>query len=180
MNRLTVKTPDKKEYDIVLDRGFEPLGVELDRLSFAGRRSLIVSDTNVAPLYLEKLRTVLNGQNIVTDCIVLPAGEESKNQDNAMMILTKLIELNFKRSDIVIALGGGVIGDISGYVASVYHRGLNFLQIPTTLLSMVDSSVGGKNGVDYGRIKNVLGTFYTPSLVYMNLDALSTLDERKF
>ncbi len=73
MNRLTVKTPDKKEYDIVLDRGFEALGVELDRLSFAGRRSLIVSDTNVAPLYLEKLRTVLNGQNIVTDCIVLPA-----------------------------------------------------------------------------------------------------------
>lgn len=180
MNRLTVKTPDKKEYDIVLDRGFEALSVELDRLSFAGRRSLIVSDTNVAPLYLEKLRTVLNGQNIVTDCIVLPAGEESKSQDNAMMILAKLIELNFKRSDIVIALGGGVIGDISGYVASVYHRGLNFLQIPTTLLSMVDSSVGGKNGVDYGRIKNVLGTFYNPSLVYMNLDALSTLDERQF
>ena len=98
MNRLTVKTPDKKEYDIVLD----------------GRRSLIVSDTNVAPLYLEKLETVLNGKNIVTDCIVLPAGEESKSQDNAMMILTKLIEHNFKSSDIVIALGGGVIGDNSG------------------------------------------------------------------
>ena len=80
----------------------------------------------------------------------------------------------------MIALGGGVIGDISGYVSSVYHRGLIFIQIPTTLLSMVDSSVGGKNGVDYNGIKNVLGTFYNPTLVYMNLEVLQTLDERQF
>jgi len=180
LERLTVKTPDKKEYDIVLNKGFEGLIEELKTLGVADRRALIITDTNVMPLYLNDLKETLNELNIKSDEIVLKAGEESKNQSNAMSILEKLIELNFKRTDLVIALGGGVIGDISGYAASIYHRGLIFIQIPTTLLSMVDSSVGGKNGVDYGSVKNVLGTFYNPSLVYMNLNALTTLDERQF
>lgn len=180
MERLTVKTPDKKEYDIVLDKGFEGLVAELTRLNLNGRSALIITDTNVGPIYLDELKNTLNELKIKSEAFVLKAGEESKNQNNAMAILEKLIELNFKRTDLVIALGGGVIGDISGYAASVYHRGLIFIQIPTTLLSMVDSSVGGKNGVDYGTVKNVLGTFYNPSLVYMNLKALTTLDERQF
>lgn len=180
MNRLPVKTPDKRDYDIVLDQGFENLGLEIDRLELAGRKALIVTDTNVGPLYLEELTAVLTSKNITCESFTLKAGEESKTQDNAMAIQSVLIENNYKRTDIVVALGGGVVGDISGYVASVYHRGLIFIQIPTTLLSMVDSSVGGKNGVDYNGIKNVLGTFYNPSLVYMNLKALLTLEERQF
>ena len=180
MNRLPVKTPDKRDYDIVLDQGFENLGLEIDRLELAGRKVLIVTDTNVGPLYLEELTAVLTSKNITCESFTLKAGEESKTQDNAMAIQSVLIENNYKRTDIVVALGGGVVGDISGYVASVYHRGLIFIQIPTTLLSMVDSSVGGKNGVDYNGIKNVLGTFYNPSLVYMNLKALLTLEERQF
>ena len=180
MERLVVKTPDKRDYEIVINKGFDPLKEELARLELGGRSALIITDTNVAPLYIDGLKEVLSSSNITCNEFVLKAGEESKNQNNAMMILEKLIELNFKRTDIVIALGGGVVGDISGYAASVYHRGLVFIQIPTTLLSMVDSSVGGKNGVDYGSIKNVLGTFYNPSLVYMNISALTTLDERQF
>lgn len=180
MNRLEVKTIDKRNYEIVLNSNFDGLSDELKRLSLEGRRAFIVSDTNVAPLYMDEVKAILNGLNIKTDSYVLPAGEESKTQDNAMILQNVLIENNYKRTDIVIALGGGVIGDISGYVASVYHRGLVFIQIPTTLLSMVDSSVGGKNGVDYNGIKNVLGTFYNPSLVYMNMSTLKSLDERQF
>ncbi len=180
MNRLQVKTPDKRDYEIVLDKGFNGLTAEIERLELKGRKALVVSDTIVAPLYLDKLTEVLNASDIKVENIILPAGEESKNQDNAMKIQNLLIDGNYKRTDIMIALGGGVIGDISGYVSSVYHRGLIFIQIPTTLLSMVDSSVGGKNGVDYNGIKNVLGTFYNPALVYMNLEVLQTLDERQF
>lgn len=180
VNRLQVKTPDKRDYEIVLDKGFNGLTAEIERLELKGRKALVVSDTIVAPLYLDKLTEVLNASDIKVENIILPAGEESKNQDNAMKIQNLLIDGNYKRTDIMIALGGGVIGDISGYVSSVYHRGLIFIQIPTTLLSMVDSSVGGKNGVDYNGIKNVLGTFYNPALVYMNLEVLQTLDERQF
>jgi len=180
VNRLTVKTPDKRNYDIVLDKDFGSLSAELDRLMLNGRKALVVTDTNVGPLYLDALMSILKCNDITADSIIIKAGEESKTQDNAMLIQSRLIEDNYKRTDIVIALGGGVIGDISGYVSSVYHRGLVFIQIPTTLLSMVDSSVGGKNGVDYNGIKNVLGTFYNPALVYMNLSVLLTLEERQF
>lgn len=180
MNRLEVKTPDKRNYEIVLNGNFDTLAEELKNLNLTGRRALIVTDTNVAPLYLDEVKAILSEVSIACDSHILPAGEESKNQDNAMTLQNILIEANYKRSDIVIALGGGVIGDISGYVASVYHRGLIFIQIPTTLLSMVDSSVGGKNGVDYNGIKNVLGTFYNPSLVYMNISTLNSLDGRQF
>lgn len=180
MNRLQVKTPDKKDYEIVLNIGFESLKSEIERLELTGRRALIVSDTNVAPLYYDKLNSVLELCNIKTDKFIFKAGEESKNQTNAMEILNTLINNNYKRTDIVIALGGGVVGDISGYASSIYHRGLVFIQIPTTMLSMVDSSVGGKNGVDFDGIKNVLGTFYNPALVYMNLETLTTLDDRQF
>lgn len=180
MNRLEVKTIDKRNYEIVLNSSFDGLSDEFTRLGLEGRRALIVSDTNVAPLYLDEITGILKELKITVDSHILPAGEESKNQDNAMVLQNILINNNYKRTDIVVALGGGVIGDISGYVASVYHRGVVFVQIPTTLLSMVDSSVGGKNGVDYNGIKNVLGTFYNPSLVYMNMNTLKSLDERQF
>ncbi len=180
MNRISVKTPDKRDYEIVLNRGFEGILEELSNLSLKDRRALIVTDKNVAPLYLNELSSALKNGDITSESYILEPGEESKTQESAMAIMEKLIEGNYKRTDMVIALGGGVVGDISGYVSAVYHRGLVFIQIPTTLLSMVDSSVGGKNGVDYKGIKNVMGTFYNPTLVYMNLDVLQTLEERQF
>lgn len=180
MERLNIKTPDKRDYDIVFDRGFKDLRSELLKLSLNGRKALIVTDENVAKLYLKELIGVLNSAEIITDTHTIKPGEENKTQATVMGIVKVLIEKNYKRTDMVIALGGGVIGDISGYVSGIYHRGIIFIQIPTTLLSMVDSSVGGKNGVDYEGVKNVMGTFYNPSLVYMNLDTLKSLEERQF
>ncbi len=180
MSRLTVKTPDKKDYDIVITSGFEALADELKRLDLTGRRAMIVSDTTVWPLHGESLCAVLADNDIAVESYVFRAGEGSKTKSVSDEILYKLAELGFKRTDIVIALGGGVVGDMAGYVASQYHRGLPFLQVPTTMLAMSDSSVGGKNGVDHNNIKNVFGTFYFPALVYMNIATLDTLDERQF
>ena len=180
MNRLTIKTPNKKEYDIVITSGFDSLKDEIDRLNLKGRRAYIITDSTVAPLYLDSLTNFLESCDIKCDNYVLKAGEESKTKENSDDILYSIAGLSYKRSDIVIALGGGVVGDMAGYVASQYHRGLFFIQIPTTLLAMSDSSVGGKNGVDYKNIKNVFGTFYFPGLVYMNIDVLNSLDERQY
>ncbi len=180
MKRITVKTPTKKDYDIVITDSFDALPAELERLEYKGRRAFIVTDSVVAPLHLDALKNVLSDNGITTDEYILKAGESSKTKANSDEILYKIADLGYKRTDLVIALGGGVVGDIAGYVASQYHRGLPFLQIPTTLLAMADSSVGGKNGVDHNDIKNVFGTFYFPTLVYMNVDLLSTLDDRQF
>ena len=113
MNRLEVKTIDKRNYEIVLNGSFEGLADELKRLGLEKRRAFIISDTNVAPLYLDQVKNILESLSIQTDYHILPAGEESKTQDNAMILQNILIENNYKRTDIVIALGGGVIGDIS-------------------------------------------------------------------
>lgn len=180
MNRLTVKTPNKKDYDIVITTGFEALPSEIERLDFKGRNALIVSDTNVAPIYMDSLKSVLSDCNITCNEFIFKAGEESKTKETVDLILDKMVELNFKRSDLCFALGGGVVGDITGYAASQYHRGIPFIQVPTSLLAMSDSSIGGKTGVDYKNIKNVLGAFYFPALVYMNISALNTLDDRQF
>ncbi len=180
MNRLTVKTPTKKDYDIVVDTSFDSLDSELKRLGYEGRRALIITDSHVDPLYSDKITDSLSKCGIKTDKYVFTAGEEQKTKQTSDAILEYLAGQKYKRSDLCIALGGGVVGDVAGYVASQYHRGLPFIQIPTTLLAMSDSSVGGKNGVDYADIKNVFGTFYFPSLVYMNTRTLTTLDERQF
>lgn len=180
MKRLTVKTPNKKDYDIVVTSGFDDLINELNRLDYKGRSALVVSDSNVAPIYMEPLKNILSQCDITSYEYVFKAGEESKTKDTVDDILDKMVDLGFKRSDLCIALGGGVVGDITGYAAGQYHRGVPFIQVPTSLLAMSDSSVGGKTGVDYKSIKNVLGAFYFPALVYMNISALSTLDDRQF
>lgn len=180
MERLTVKTPNGQNYDVVVTSDFESLGEELNRLEYKGRRGVVISDSHVWPIYGDTIVKLFKENDIELTEYVISAGEESKNKSVSDDILEKMIGLKLKRSDLVVALGGGVVGDIAGYVASQYHRGLPFIQIPTTLLAMSDSSVGGKNGVDHNGIKNVLGTFYFPSLVYMNTDTLNTLDERQF
>jgi 3-dehydroquinate synthase len=180
MERLTVKTPTKRDYDIVIDVSFDALNDELKRLEYCGRKALIVTDSIVGPIYLDTIKDKLSQCDITSFDFTITAGESSKTKDNSDAILERLTELEFKRSDICVALGGGVVGDLAGYAVSQYRRGLPFIQIPTTLLAMCDSSVGGKNGVDYNSIKNVYGTFYFPTLVYMNTTTLTTLDERQF
>ncbi len=172
--RLTINA--SKKYDIVTEKSFLFLKDEIGKF-FNGRKILIVTDSNVAKLYLDEVKAVLSEYSVFT--YVLEAGEESKNINNYVKILTFLAENGFYRNDLVVALGGGVVGDLAGFVAASYMRGVQLVQCPTTLLSGVDSSVGGKTAVDLPQGKNLVGAFYQPSLTYINLSTFSTLPERE-
>ncbi|WP_461214666.1 3-dehydroquinate synthase [Lacticaseibacillus sp. GG6-2] len=165
-------------YDIIIEAGVsENLG-ELVANQWAKRRVMIVSDTNVAPLYLAAARAQLEQAGFTVASTVIAAGEASKTLAGAQQVYAALIEAGFSRSDGVLALGGGVVGDLAGFVASTFMRGLSFIQVPTSLLAQVDSSVGGKTAVDFGAGKNVVGTFYQPDLVVIDPDHLKTLSQR--
>ena len=143
------------------------------------KKVLIVSNTTVAPLYLERLRTTLNNAGIqVIEC-VLSDGEQYKTWETLNLIFDTLLSKHCERSTTLIALGGGVIGDMGGFAASCYQRGMPFIQIPTTLLAQVDSSVGGKTAINHPLGKNMIGAFYQPRLVLADIDTLDTLPERE-
>lgn len=150
---------------------------ELLRQHIKGSSALIVTNTTVAPLYLDKVRQHLDG--IKYSVVELPDGEEYKNLDTLNTIYTALLEQRFDRNTTLIALGGGVIGDITGYAAASYQRGVNFIQIPTTLLAQVDSSVGGKTAVNHPLGKNMIGAFHQPQCVIADTDTLQTLPPRE-
>ena len=139
----------------------------------------IVSNTTVAPLYLERITKPLREAGISIIEIILPDGEQYKNSETLHLIYDALIEGRCERSTTLIALGGGVIGDLTGYAAATYLRGVPFIQIPTTLLAQVDSSVGGKTGINHPRGKNMIGAFYQPKLVLIDTDTLGTLPARE-
>ena len=143
-----------------------------------GQKVVIVSNTTVAPLYLHKVRALLQGKQVVE--VILADGEQHKNMETMQSILTQMLEQQCDRKSTVIALGGGVVGDITGFAAACYQRGINFIQIPTTLLSQVDSSVGGKTGVNHPLGKNMIGAFYQPQVVLIDIETLDTLDDRQF
>ncbi|WP_095092485.1 3-dehydroquinate synthase [Pseudomonas sp. Irchel 3A5] len=154
----------------------------LDRLDLlaphiVGRQVAIVSNTTVAPLYLERLTRTLAGYNVLP--VILPDGEAFKNWETLQTIFDGLLGARHDRRTTVIALGGGVIGDMAGFAAACYQRGVNFIQIPTTLLSQVDSSVGGKTGINHPLGKNMVGAFYQPSVVLIDTASLNTLPERE-
>lgn len=139
----------------------------------------IVTNTTVAPLYLEKLAKSLREAGISVLEIILPDGESHKNTETLNLIYDALLKNRCERSTTLIALGGGVIGDLTGYAAATYLRGVPFIQIPTTLLSQVDSSVGGKTGINHPLGKNMIGAFYQPKLVLADIDTLQTLPARE-
>ncbi len=142
-----------------------------------GQQVLIVTNTTIAPLYLEPLKQSLSDYEV--DSVVLPDGEAYKNLETLNLIFTALLEAGHNRTTTLIALGGGVIGDITGYAAASYQRGVDFIQIPTTLLSQVDSSVGGKTGVNHPLGKNMIGAFYQPRCVLADASTLDTLPDRE-
>ncbi|MCF6193913.1 MAG: 3-dehydroquinate synthase [Kangiellaceae bacterium] len=144
----------------------------------SGNKQLIVSNNIVAPLYLEKLKTAL-GDRIVHQ-IIIEDGEINKNKTSYFKILDYLVEHEFRRNDTLIALGGGVIGDLAGFAAASYQRGMNLIQVPTSLLSQVDSSVGGKTAINHSAGKNLIGAFYQPSVVIIDTDSLDTLPQREY
>lgn len=180
MSRLTVKYGPKSSYDIVYKQSFEALPGEISSLYPEKVRMCIITDSNVDPLYSEEVIKKLEPVSLGVMKYVVPAGEEHKNLDEISGIYRFLIENKFDRKTLLIALGGGVIGDMCGYAAATYLRGVDFIQIPTTLLAQVDSSIGGKTGVDFEGFKNMIGAFKMPSLVYTNLSTLSSLPGRQF
>jgi 3-dehydroquinate synthase len=142
-----------------------------------GNSALIVTNVTVAPLYLEKTQSMLSG--LKNEAVILPDGEKYKNLEVLNQIYDGLLRNRFDRNTTVIALGGGVVGDMAGFAAASYQRGVHLIQIPTTLLSQVDSSVGGKTGVNHALGKNMIGAFYQPRAVIADIDTLDTLPDRE-
>ncbi len=164
-----------RSYPIFIGQGLLDSG--LIRQHIPSYQALIVSNETIAPLYLERLKTNLNGLTL-TDCI-LPDGEQYKNLHTLNQIFDSLLKHHFDRGCTLIALGGGVVGDMTGFAAACYQRGVHFIQVPTTLLSQVDSSVGGKTGVNHPLGKNMIGAFHQPRCVLIDTDTLNTLDDRQ-
>ena len=179
-NRLTVNYENKPCYDIVFTSDFSGLKDEIIALGFEHRKIAVITDTNVEKLYANEVINALGNDFDTVVTYAIPAGEENKNLDEIRKVYEFLMERHFDRHDLLLALGGGVVGDMCGFVAATYLRGVSFIQIPTTLLSQTDSSVGGKTGVDLGGVKNMVGAFYMPKLVYMNVSTLNSLDERQY
>ena len=154
-NRMTVHMDEKPVYDILLEQDFSALPKELESFHLEHRKICIVTDSNVAPLYLEEVKELLKPCCSQVISFVFPAGEEHKNLDTVRELYETLILAKFDRNDMLAALGGGVVGDLCGFAAATYLRGVSFIQLPTTLLSQVDSSIGGKTGVDFDAYKNM-------------------------
>jgi len=165
-----------RSYPIIIGSGL--LGGAFDLSAYVvGEDCLVVSNETVAPLYFGKLKDNLGDKTV--ESLNLPDGEAFKTTDTMYAILDKLVDVGANRDTTVIALGGGVVGDIVGFAAACYMRGVNFIQVPTTLLAQVDSSVGGKTGVNHAKGKNLVGAFYQPSVVLIDTDTLATLPDRE-
>ena len=171
---LKVKIDDTNEYMIdISDSSFEELNKEIYEYTRTQKR-LVVMSKKVYKLYSQDLN--FSDEEI----FILPYGEREKNYKNYLKIMHRAFELGLTRQDVIIAVGGGVVGDIAGFAASTYMRGIDFIQIPTTLLAAVDSSVGGKTAIDLDFSKNIIGTFYQPKKVFININFLKTLDNKQF
>lgn len=180
MTEMTVHKDGKPAYDIIFSENYTGLLSALEKLNINKRRICIVTETNVADYYLEEVCSILAPACAKCTTFVFKEGEASKNLDTVKDLYEHLILEQFDRNDLLIALGGGVVGDLTGYTAATYLRGIDFIQMPTSLLAQVDSSIGGKTGVDFDSYKNMVGAFHQPKLVYMNLSTLLTLNERQF
>lgn len=178
MRKVTVNA--SRVYDIIIEKGI------LDRTGEESARVIkpcaaaILTDSNVAPLYADRLEKSLADSGFSTFRFTIPAGEGSKSVESYLSFLNFLTEHKITRSDCIFALGGGVVGDLAGFTAATYLRGIKYIQIPTTLLAMVDSSVGGKTAIDIPAGKNLVGAFYQPSLVICDHETLNSLPDTVF
>ena len=168
-----------RAYDIQIGAGLLDFAGDDIAAVLARPRTLIVTDENVAKLHLDTLAGSLSMADIAFDTIVLPAGEATKSFDHLRQLCGRMLDAGLERHDAVIAFGGGVIGDITGFAAAIVRRGMRFIQIPTTLLAQVDSSVGGKTGINTAHGKNLIGAFHQPALVLADTEVLDTLPERE-
>ena len=169
-----------RSYDILIGPGLIATAAGEIAGRLKGRRMAVITDEHVAPLYLERLMESLKAQGITAVSLVLPAGEKTKSFEHLIPVCEVILGARIERNDAVIALGGGVIGDLTGFAAGIARRGSRFIQIPTSLLAQVDSSVGGKTGINSPHGKNLIGVFHQPDLVLADTDVLDTLSPREF
>lgn len=171
MKKIEIDIPGKK-YNVLIEKGILK---NIDLYINKDREIVIISDSNIPKQYINTIVPLLNNPL----CLFVPQGETSKSMETAYSLLNSLVKNSITRGALIIALGGGVIGDLAGFVASIYLRGIDFIQIPTTLLSQIDSSIGGKVGVNANSMKNAIGSFKQPLLVLIDPDTLVTLDKRQ-
>lgn len=168
----------ERSYPIYIGQDMLQTGEELRR-HVTSKKALIVTNTKIGPLYSNMVRKQLEEGGIEVHEVILPDGEEYKNMDVLMMILDKAMNSKFDRKSTFVALGGGVVGDMTGFAAAIFQRGVKFIQIPTTLMAMVDSAVGGKTAVNHPNGKNMIGAFYQPDCVIIDTNTLNTLPDRE-
>mmetsp|Transcript_9941 Transcript_9941/g.19963 ORF Transcript_9941/g.19963 Transcript_9941/m.19963 type:complete len:441 (-) Transcript_9941:92-1414(-) len=184
---VRVDLANGRDYPIYIGSSFpSSQSTSLLRRHVHGKRVLLITNDRISPLYLEAYRAMLaddegaaDGKELVVDTLVLPDGEENKTLEVMNLILDRALELGLDRKSTFVALGGGVIGDMVGFASAIYQRGVNFIQIPTTVMAMVDSSVGGKTGVNHPLGKNMIGSFHQPQCVFIDTQTLSTLPDRE-
>jgi 3-dehydroquinate synthase len=182
MTRIEVNLEKKPStsYEIYIGQNIlDRMGLVITKKNWASRY-IIITDSNVSPLHGDRVQAALKEMGLKVDQIDFPAGEASKNIQTIFSIIHRMIEVGADRTSALIALGGGVVGDITGFVASIYMRGIPYIQVPTTLLAQVDSSIGGKTAIDLPQGKNILGTFHQPKGVFIDLAFLKTLPPREF
>jgi len=186
MKALGIKKPKVQEQAVVIPREnfcYKIYFKDLNRINLSslspGKKILIVSQEPVAKHYLDILEEKLQ-QDFEVHTMIVEDGEKAKNFFSYQLVMQRLLSLNFERKDTLVALGGGVVGDLVGFAASTYYRGINYIQVPTTLLSMIDSSVGGKTAINVPEGKNLIGTFYQPHMVHIDVNNLKTLSEKEY
>ena len=176
MKTLRVNIP-QREYDIHIGKGILSSIGKLLATVYGGKRIVVVTDDNVRPLYAEKVKNALQGDGYEVKIITVAAGEQSKSVSVLESVYSEMLKFGITRTDLILALGGGVVGDLTGFAAATLLRGIPFVQIPTTLLAQVDSSVGGKVAVNLKQGKNLVGAFYQPKIVIIDTDCLLTLTD---
>ena len=180
MDPLNISYKNNGSYPVIIENNYGKLAEMISGMFPNLQRICIVTDSNVAPLYLDAVTSYVSECAAVVTEYIFDAGESNKTLDTVKGCYDKLLACDFNRRDMIIGLGGGVTGDVAAFIASTYMRGCRFVNLPTSLLAMADSSVGGKCGVDYDKYKNIVGSIYMPSLVYASTDVLQTLPDREF
>ncbi len=179
INRIVKVDLGEKSYDIIIGHDLKTQISDFVKKQNFSKNALIITDTNIAPLYADKVKSILETADLDVEIAVIPAGEQSKSLTVAEELYTKAIEHGLDRKSPIFALGGGVVGDLGGFIAATFMRGVPFIQMPTSLLAQVDSSVGGKVAVNHRLGKNLIGAFYQPKAVFMDLDMMKTLPKRE-
>lgn len=179
MRALTVNLPSEK-YPIYIENGIlEHIGTEIKKL-YSNKKIAIITDSNVDALYGDIIEASLKKANFTTKKIIIKPGEKSKSFETLQGICEEILDFEISRGDLIVAFGGGVVGDLGGFAASILLRGIPFIQVPTSLLAQIDSSVGGKTAINSAKGKNLIGSFYQPKAVFIDPNVLKTLSERQF